>query len=164
MVIRLGSLVIFILAVKNIDLVQINSYLMRMISYEERLRAAKLSVTAQRIAVMKEISAHPHCTADDLLQRVTEKIGSISKQAVYDIIHLLTEKELIRRIQPSGCSALYEDRVGDNHHHLICRNCRKTCDVDCATGKKPCLHASDDHGFIIDEAEVIYWGICPDCQ
>lgn len=135
-----------------------------MISYEERLKEVKLSVTAQRLAVMKEIANHPHCTADDLLQRVTSKIGSISKQAVYDIIHLLTEKQLIRRIQPSGSSALYEDRVGDNHHHLICRSCSKTCDVDCASGETPCLHASDDHGFIIDEAEVIYWGLCPDCR
>ena len=135
-----------------------------MTSHEQRLRDSKVSVTAQRVAVMKEIAAHPHCTADDLLKRVSLSIGSISKQAVYDIIHLLTEKQLIRKIQPSGSPALFEDRVGDNHHHVICRKCLKARDVDCATGKKPCLHASDDHGFIIDEAEVIYWGICPDCQ
>ena len=135
-----------------------------MISNEKRLRDVKLSVTAQRLAVMKSISANPHCTADDISQQVAESIGSISKQAVYDIIHSLTEKKIIRRIQPSGSSALFEDRVGDNHHHLICRSCQKTHDVDCATGKTPCLTAMDDHGFKIDEAEVVYWGLCPDCQ
>ncbi len=135
-----------------------------MISNEQRLRDAKLSVTAQRLAVMKVISAEPHCNADHILKEVSEDIGSISKQAVYDIINSLTEKNIIRRIQPSGFPALYEDRTNDNHHHLICRSCLKTLDVDCAVGKKPCLTASNDHGFIIDEAEVTYWGLCPDCQ
>lgn len=133
-------------------------------SDKERLRKVKVSVTAQRLAVMKSIAAKPHSTADEILQNVVESIGSISKQAVYDVIHLLTEKKLIRRIQPSGFPARYEERVGDNHHHLICRSCLKTHDVDCSTGKSPCLKAINDHGFVIDEAEVVYWGYCPDCQ
>ena len=135
-----------------------------MISDEQRLRDAKLSVTAQRLAVMKAISANPHCKADQILQEVSKSIGSISKQAVYDIINSLTEKNLIRRIQPSGLPALFENRVGDNHHHLICRSCLKTLDVDCAVGKAPCLTPIKDYGFKIDEAEVTYWGLCPDCQ
>jgi len=135
-----------------------------MTSHEQRLRTAKLSVTAQRLAVMKTIADHPHSSADDILKKVSDDIGSISKQSVYDTIHSLTEKNIIRRIQPSGFSALYEDRVGDNHHHIICRGCFKTHDVDCAVGEAPCLTPSDDHGFIVDEAEVVYWGYCPECQ
>ncbi len=135
-----------------------------MISHQQRLRDVKVSVTAQRLEVMKSIAKNPHSTADDILKNVVKSMGSISKQAVYDVIHLLTEKQLVRRIQPSGFPALYEDRVGDNHHHLICRSCLKTHDVDCAIGKAPCLRAINEHGFKIDEAEVVYWGYCPDCQ
>ncbi len=133
-------------------------------SIEDRLRSANLSVTAQRIAVMELVSEYPHCTADLLLKKVPEKIGSVSKQAVYGILHQLSAKGLLRCIQPQGSPSLYETRVGDNHHHVICRVCNDTRDVNCATGETPCLTACNDHGFAIDEAEVIYWGICPTCQ
>jgi Fur family transcriptional regulator, stress-responsive regulator len=121
-------------------------------------------VTAQRLAVLSAVSARPHATADDLAEDVREAIGTISKQAVYDALAILTDKHLIRRIQPAGSAARYEDRVGDNHHHLICRGCGSMFDIDCAVGQVPCLTASDHHGFQIDEAEVIYWGHCPACQ
>lgn len=128
------------------------------------LRENGIQVTAQRVAVLKAVSANPHSTADVVSAVVRDQIGAISKQAVYDALGTLSEKGLIRRIQPAGSSALYEDRVDDNHHHLICRQCGITIDIDCAVGKTPCLHAADDHGFEIDEAEVIYWGYCPKCQ
>ena len=127
------------------------------------LRQRGLQVTAQRLAVLRAVAANPHGTADDVEQAVRAEIGAISRQAVYDALGALTDKGLIRRIQPAGSPARYEDRVGDNHHHLICRSCGRTVDVDCATGSAPCLTASDDAGFEIDEAEVIYWGRCPDC-
>ncbi|NUM53268.1 MAG: transcriptional repressor [Candidatus Hydrogenedentes bacterium] len=127
------------------------------------LREHGVHVTAQRLAVIRAVSARPHGTADDIAEDVRAEIGAISRQAVYDALGLLTEKGLIRRIQPSGSPARYEDRVGDNHHHLICRSCGKTVDVDCAVGDTPCLTAADDSGYLIDEAEVIYWGICPEC-
>ena len=130
----------------------------------EKLREKGIPVTAQRLAVMRAVSGRPHATADDIAKHVRSELGTISKQAVYDSLGMLTENGLIRRIQPADSPARYEDRVGDNHHHLICRKCGATVDVDCAVGKRPCLEASDDSGFIIDEAEVIYWGICPDCQ
>ncbi len=128
------------------------------------LRENGIQVTAQRVAVLKAVSANPHSTADAVSAAVRENIGTISKQAVYDALAMLTDKGLIRRIQPAGSPALFEDRVDDNHHHVICRECGATADVDCAVGKKPCLKASNDHGFEIDEAEVIYWGTCPKCQ
>lgn len=123
-----------------------------------------MAVTAQRVAVLRAVSGLPHGTADSISEVVKTDIGTVSRQAVYDSLSLLSEKGLIRRIQPSGSPARYEDRVGDNHHHLICRNCGVTVDVDCAVGHTPCLTASDDSGFDIDEAEVIYWGTCPSCQ
>ena len=113
--------------------------------------------------MLRAVSGRPHGTADALADDVRQDIGTISKQAVYDALGLLAEKGLIRRIQPAKSPALYEDRVGDNHHHLICRACGKAVDVDCAVGEMPCLTASDDCGFKIDEAEVIYWGTCPEC-
>lgn len=128
-----------------------------------QLREKGLQVTAQRVAVLKAVSANPHSTADEIAVTVREQIGAISRQAVYDALAILSEKMLVRRIQPAGSSALYEDRVGDNHHHVICRTCGKTADVDCAVGSAPCLKASNNAGFVIDEAEVIYWGTCPDC-
>lgn len=131
---------------------------------EQLLRRHGLQVTAQRLAVMRAVSSRPHATADELIEDVRAVIGSISRQAVYDALGVLVEKNLVRRIQPAGSAARYEDRVDDNHHHLICRGCGKTYDVDCAVGVKPCLTANDDHGFRIDEAEVIYWGYCPACQ
>lgn len=130
----------------------------------ETLRENGVRVTAQRIAVLRSVGVRPHCTADEVAEDVRSEIGSISKQAVYDALGLLTEKGLLRRIQPAGSSARYEDRVGDNHHHLICRDCGKTVDVDCAVGEAPCLKAADSSGYEIDEAEVIFWGICPACQ
>lgn len=121
-------------------------------------------MTAQRLAVLRAVSARPHGTADEIEALVRSEIGAISRQAVYDALGTLTDKGLIRRIQPARSPARYEDRVDDNHHHLVCRGCGLTVDVDCAVGKRPCLTADDDHGFTIDEAEVIYWGVCPDCQ
>lgn len=130
----------------------------------ELLREHKVPVTAQRLAVLRAVSGRPHSTADAIATDVRAEIGSISRQAVYNVLGVLTDKGLIRRIQPAGSSALYEDRVGDNHHHLICRSCGTTVDVDCAVGDTPCLNAANDSGFIIDEAEVLYWGTCPECQ
>ena len=131
---------------------------------DQLLRQHGLQVTAQRLAVMRAVSSRPHSTADELIEDVRSVIGSISRQAVYDTLGVLVEKNLVRRIQPAGSAARYEDRVDDNHHHLICRGCGKMYDIDCAVGVKPCLTADDDHGFEIDEAEVIYWGRCPTCQ
>jgi Fe2+ or Zn2+ uptake regulation protein len=127
------------------------------------LREHGLQVTAQRLAVLRAVSRRPHCMADDVAEDVRAEIGAISRQAVYDALGVLAEKGLIRRIQPAGSPARYEDRVGDNHHHLICRTCGKTVDVDCAVGDTPCLTAADASGYQIDEAEVIYWGTCPEC-
>lgn len=127
------------------------------------LRKNGLQVTAQRLAVLRAVSEKPHCTAEDVAEAVRLAIGSISRQAVYDVLGALAEKGVIRRIQPSGSPARFESRVGDNHHHLICRECGRTADVDCAVGVAPCLTASDSAGFQIDEAEVIYWGTCPAC-
>jgi len=128
-----------------------------------QLRQNGLQVTAQRLAILRAVSGRPHGTADAIAEVVRADIGAISRQAVYDTLGMLVDKGLIRRIQPAGSPARYEDRVGDNHHHLICRTCGKTVDVDCAVGETPCLTAAEDSGFKIDEAEVIYWGICPDC-
>jgi Fe2+ or Zn2+ uptake regulation protein len=129
-----------------------------------RLRGSGLQVTAQRLAVLRAVSQRPHCTAADVEALVRAELGAISLQAVYDALGTLSERGIIRRIQPAGSSARYEDRVGDNHHHLICRECGLTVDVDCAVGTAPCLTASEDSGFEIDEAEVIYWGRCPSCH
>jgi len=128
------------------------------------LKAHQIPVTAQRLAVLRAVDEAPHATADTLADAVRGEIGTISRQAIYNVLSLFSEKGLIRRIQPAGSSARYENRVGDNHHHIVCRHCGLTVDVDCATGETPCLHAADDAGFVIDEAEVTYWGLCPDCQ
>jgi Fe2+ or Zn2+ uptake regulation protein len=130
----------------------------------ELLRQNGVPITAQRLAVLRAVSVRPHATADAIAEEVRTRIGTISRQAVYDALGMLAKKGLIRRIQPAGSPALYEDRVGDNHHHMICRICGKTVDVDCAIGETPCLTAADDSGFQIDEAEVIYWGTCPACR
>jgi Fur family transcriptional regulator, stress-responsive regulator len=129
----------------------------------ELLRHHGLRVTVQRLAVVRAVSEHPHATADAVAASVRDELGTISGQAVYDALAALTEKGLLRRIQPAGSPARYEDRVADNHHHLICRTCDRMVDVDCTVGEAPCLTASDDLGYEIDEAEVIYWGRCPDC-
>jgi Fur family ferric uptake transcriptional regulator len=130
---------------------------------EALLRQHGLQVTAQRLAVLRAVSDRPHRTADDIYTIVRAELGAISRQAVYDALGALSEKGLVRRIQPAGSPARYEDRVGDNHHHLICRVCGRMVDVDCAVGYTPCLTAADSSGYEIDEAEVIYWGRCPDC-
>ena len=128
------------------------------------LRQHGLPVTAQRLAVLHAVHAHSHATADDVTEAARAEIGAISKQAVYDALTVLTEAGIIRRIEPAGSPTRYEDRVGDNHHHVICRQCGRLENVDCAVDYTPCLTASDDHGFEIDEAEVIYWGRCPMCR
>lgn len=128
------------------------------------LRQRGIPVTAQRIAVLRAVSAKSHSTADTIAEEVRTNLGTISRQAVYDALSMLSSNGLVRRIQPAGSPALYETRVADNHHHLICRSCGKTVDVDCAVGYRPCLTAADDSGYDIDEAEVIYWGTCPDCK
>lgn len=130
----------------------------------EILREHGVQVTAQRLAVMRAVSSQPHSTADDIEEIVRAEIGSISRQAVYDALGTLSDRGLIRRIQPGRSPARYEDRIDDNHHHLVCRGCGLTLDVDCVVGQKPCLQASDDHGFRIEEAEIVYWGYCPNCR
>lgn len=127
------------------------------------LRGRGLQVTAQRLAVLRAVAARPHSSADDLYAVVKSELGTISKQAVYDALAALADKGLVRRIEPAGSPARFETRTGDNHHHLICRTCGRTVDVDCAVGDTPCLTAADDSGYEIDEAEVIYWGRCPEC-
>ena len=129
----------------------------------ELLRQRGIQVTAQRLAVLRAVSAQPHISADAVAEAVRTEIGAISLQSVYDALGLLVSEGLVRRIQPAGSPARYEDRVGDNHHHLICRVCGRVVDIDCAVGSAPCLTASDDRGFEIDEAEVAYWGRCPEC-
>ena len=128
------------------------------------LRERGIQVTAQRLAVMRAVSGEPHITADAVAAAVRSEIGAISLQSVYDALSILVTEGLLRRIQPAGSPARFEDRVGDNHHHLICRVCGRVVDVDCAVGKAPCLTAHDDNGYQIDEAEVAYWGRCPDCR
>jgi len=127
------------------------------------LKAAGLQVTAQRLAVYRAVESSPHAIADEICQTVRDELGVISRQAVYDALKVMSEKGLIRRIQPAGSAARYEHRV-DNHHHLACRKCGNVVDIDCAVGKAPCLVAEHDHGYKIDEAEVTYWGVCPACQ
>jgi Fe2+ or Zn2+ uptake regulation protein len=130
----------------------------------ELLRQRGIQITAQRLAVLRAVAARPHITADAVAEAVRAEIGAISLQSVYDALGVLVTEGLIRRIQPAGSPARFEDRVGDNHHHLICRKCGRTVDVDCAVGVAPCLAALDEKGYEIDEAEVVYWGRCPDCR
>jgi Fur family ferric uptake transcriptional regulator len=127
------------------------------------LRQRGIQVTAQRLAVLRAVSGHPHITADAVAEAVRAEIGAISLQSVYDALNVLVTGKLLRRIQPAGSAARFEDRVGDNHHHLICRVCGRVVDVDCAAGAAPCLTAADDNGYEIEEAEVAYWGRCPGC-
>jgi len=131
---------------------------------EAMLRGADLRVTRPRVAVLSAVHEHPHADTDTLIGAVRRELPSVSHQAVYDVLRALTGAGLIRRIQPSGSVARYEARVGDNHHHVVCRSCGDIADVDCSVGEAPCLHASEDHGFTIDEAEVTYWGLCPACS
>jgi Fur family transcriptional regulator, stress-responsive regulator len=131
--------------------------------YERLLRGVALRVTRPRLAVLAAVRDHPHATTESIIGVVRADLGEVSHQAVYDVLHALTAAGLVRRIEPAGSVARYESRVGDNHHHVVCRSCGAIADVDCAAGSAPCLTASHDHGFMIDEAEVIYWGRCPDC-
>ena len=131
--------------------------------YERMLRGAALRVTRPRVAVLTAVHDHPHADTDSIIGTVRADLGEVSHQAVYDVLRALTTAGLVRRIQPLGSVARYEARVGDNHHHVVCRSCGAIADVDCAVGETPCLTAADDSGYVIDEAEVIYWGRCPDC-
>ncbi|MEV1291424.1 Fur family transcriptional regulator [Pseudonocardia sp. NPDC049635] len=132
--------------------------------HEGMLREAALRVTRPRLAVLQAVHDNPHADTDTIIRVVRGALGEVSHQAVYDVLRALTGAGLVRRIQPSGSVARYEARVGDNHHHVVCRSCGAIADVDCAVGHTPCLIASDDSGFTIDEAEVVYWGRCPDCS
>ena len=131
---------------------------------ELTLREAGLRVTRPRLAVLAAVHARPHADTDSIIGAVRADLGEVSHQAVYDVLRALTSAGLVRRIQPSGSVARYESRLADNHHHLVCRSCGTIVDVECAVGATPCLTASADHGFTIDEAEVVYWGLCPDCS
>jgi Fur family ferric uptake transcriptional regulator len=130
---------------------------------QQLLRGSELRVTRPRVAVLQAVYTHPHADTDSLIGAVRNELPEVSHQAVYDSLHTLTAAGLVRRIQPLGSVARYESRVGDNHHHAVCRSCGAIADVDCAVGHAPCLTASNDHGFVIDEAEVIYWGLCAAC-
>ncbi|MFG2000657.1 Fur family transcriptional regulator [Spirillospora sp. NPDC048911] len=132
--------------------------------FQRLLRGAELRVTRPRVAVLGAVYAHPHADTDSIIRAVRADLPEVSHQAVYDSLHTLTAAALVRRIQPSGSVARYESRVGDNHHHVVCRSCGVVADVDCAAGEVPCLTAADDQGFVIDEAEVVYWGLCPGCS
>ena len=127
------------------------------------LRESALRVTRPRVAVLSAVHDHPHADTDSLIDAVRQDFGEVSHQAVYDVLRALTAAGLVRRVQPTGSLARYEARVADNHHHIVCRSCGAIVDVDCAVGRAPCLTAADDAGFAIDEAEVIYWGRCPEC-
>lgn len=129
-----------------------------------QLRAAGLRVTAPRVAVLGAVAAHPHSDADEIAVAVRSELGSVSTQAVYDVLKACVGAGLLRRIEPAGSPTRYETRIGDNHHHLVCRNCGAVTDIDCVVGAAPCLVPSDDHGFAVDEAEVTFWGLCPDCR
>ena len=131
---------------------------------EQLLRGAALRVTRPRVAVLTAVYEHPHADTDSIIGVVREDLGEVSTQAVYDVLRALTAAGLVRRIEPAGSVARYESRVADNHHHAVCRSCGSIADVDCAVGDTPCLIASHDHGYSIDEAEVIYWGLCPACS
>jgi Fur family transcriptional regulator, stress-responsive regulator len=130
----------------------------------ERLRTAGLRVTRPRLAVLAEVAAHPHADVEAIGAGARARLGSLSTQAVYDVVHALTAAGLLRRIEPAGSPARFELDTGDNHHHLVCRLCGQIVDVDCAIGRAPCLQASDEAGYLVDEAEVTYWGLCTSCQ
>jgi Fe2+ or Zn2+ uptake regulation protein len=134
-----------------------------MSDFEARLRAVSLRVTQPRLAVLAALRDHPHVDTHTVIELVRAEHPAVSHQAIYDVLRVLTDVGLVRCIKPAGANARYETRVGDNHHHVVCRSCGAIADVDCAVGHAPCLAASDDHGFVIDEAEVVYWGTCPGC-
>ncbi|ANZ27009.1 transcriptional repressor [Rhodococcus sp. WB1] len=129
-----------------------------------QLRSVGLRVTAPRVAVLGAVAAHPHSDADEIAAAVRSELGSVSTQAVYDVLKACVGAGLLRRIEPAGSPARYETRIGDNHHHLVCRSCGAVTDIECVVGAAPCLEPSDDHGYVVDEAEVTFWGLCPDCR
>ena len=131
--------------------------------FEAQLRAASLRVTRPRLAVLAALHEHPHVDTETVIGLVRSGLPTVSHQAVYDVLRALTDAGLVRRIQPTGANARYESRVGDNHHHVVCRSCGTIADVECAVGHSPCLTAADDHGYVVDEAEVVFWGTCPAC-
>lgn len=133
-------------------------------SSKDQLRAAGLRVTRPRVAVLDVLVEHPHATVDLIAKKVRATLGSVSKQAVYDVLAVCVDVGLVRRIEPAGLPALFETRIGDNHHHLVCRACGRITDADCATGDRPCLTPSDVAGYSLDEAEVVFWGLCASCQ
>jgi Fur family transcriptional regulator, stress-responsive regulator len=134
-----------------------------MSDFEAQLRAVSLRVTRPRLAVLAALRDHPHVDTETVIDLVRAGHPAVSHQTIYDVLRALTDTGLIRRIQPAGANARYETRVGDNHHHVVCRSCGAIADVECAVGHTPCLTASDDHGYVIDQAEVVYWGTCPEC-
>lgn len=153
--------------VRNLDSLQITWHtdeIETVVDHESVLRAAALRVTRPRLSVLAAVHARPHADTPSILTAVREDLGEVSQQAVYDVLAALTAARLLRRIQPPGSVALYEPYRGDNHHHVVCRSCGRVADVACATGAAPCLIASEDHGFVIDEAEVVYRGLCPTCS
>lgn len=134
------------------------------LDFARMLRESALRVTRPRVAVLSAVHERPHLDTESIITAVRGDLGAVSHQAVYDVLRVLTSAGLVRRIQPTGSPARYEARIGDNHHHAVCRSCGAIADVDCAVGAAPCLVASEDHGFVIDEAEVVYWGRCPECS
>ncbi|MDF0528941.1 Fur family transcriptional regulator [Tsukamurella sp. 8F] len=131
---------------------------------EDRLRAVGLRITSPRVAALEYLDDHPHATADDVAAALRGRLGTVATQTVYDVLRATSDRGLLRRIEPAGSPVRYEVRVGDNHHHLVCRSCARIVDVDCIVGHAPCLTPDDDHGFTLDEAEVTFWGLCPDCR
>ncbi|NDK89587.1 transcriptional repressor [Gordonia desulfuricans] len=134
------------------------------LDFRQQLRAAGLRVTAPRLAVLEVLQEHPHATADIVATGVRERLGAVSTQTIYDVLHACAEHGLLRRIEPAGSAVRYEARTDDNHHHLVCRACGQIVDIDCVVGRAPCLDPDDDHGYLVDEAEVTFWGLCPDCR
>jgi Fe2+ or Zn2+ uptake regulation protein len=130
----------------------------------ERLRAAGLRVTSARLAVLDAVREGDHLAADAVAETARRRLGSVSTQAIYDVLHALTRAGLVRRIEPAGSPARYEARVADNHHHAVCRACGAVADIDCVVGQAPCLHPDAAHGYAIDEAEIVFWGLCPSCR
>ncbi|MFT4042548.1 MAG: Fur family transcriptional regulator [Gordonia sp. (in: high G+C Gram-positive bacteria)] len=133
-------------------------------TFQQQLREAGMRVTAPRLAVLEILHEHPHSTADFVAKGVREQLGGVSTQTVYDVLRACSESGLLRRIEPAGSPVRYETRTGDNHHHLVCRHCAAIIDIDCVVGQAPCLAPDDSHGYLIDEAEVTFWGLCPQCR
>jgi Fe2+ or Zn2+ uptake regulation protein len=130
----------------------------------ERIRSAGLRVTATRLAVLRSLARLPHSGTESVIGAVRDELGTVAPQTVYNVLHAFVEAGVVRRVEPAGSPARHELRVGDNHHHVVCRRCGRTADIDCAVGERPCLTPSETHGYLLDEAEITFWGVCPDCQ